>query len=1175
MSSVRTVALTGDASIDGLMSGVAWVGGVTYSFPAGAAEYGYTGGSFEPIGFVPLGGTPGQPASQAWIASRVFNEIADLIALTITPTAAAGADIRLAMTATPDVADFGAYAYYPGTYSEGGDAWFNTTDFNVVVLGSFGHFVFTHEIGHTFGLKHGHEDDTPWIIEPFPNVLPFDRDSAEFSVMTYRAYIGGPIDFYRIADGHGPQSLMMLDIRALQLIYGADHTTRAGNTTYRFDPNTGEMFIDGVAQGISKAAGNVTVNVLFRTVFDGNGTDTYDFSAYDASRQLAIDLRPGEWTDVDSDSNFQAANLGGGPNGGFARGQVANALLIDNDVRALIENAIGGAGDDSIGGNQANNNLQGRAGHDTLRGLTGDDTLDGGIGDDTLIGGAGNDTLIGGSGFDTADYSDASLEVIIDLAVAGPQNSEGTGTDTVSGIERLRGGSGGDQLRGDGADNRIEGGDGGDTIEGRGGNDALIGGAGGDTASYASAASAVTVSLLAQGAAQDTLGAGQDTLSGFENLTGSAFADRLTGDADSNTLNGLAGDDILKGGAGADLLLGGDGIDQALFDLLFAQASFTWDGTALLVNDGTTTDRLTDIESLVFSDRTVATSSITAPPPPPPPPADVLATVVFTNTIPSATPPAAFMATTPAPGGSISYNAATLGLAGVHPDALPTLRTFADGFLVVSLPGAWNMLKVARITDPDGGLLAVSNFVETVVTIAGTRDSTVTVSASKRGNVTTGAGNDDIRFATYSNQAGAGNTATIDSGAGNDTLTLWADANGWSVFEVQAGAGNDIVRVDGVSNDWLQGGDGNDTLEAADGNDRLKGGAGADVLDGGAGSDQALYDIAFASAQFSFDGTTLLVNDGTWTDRLDRIERLVFTDRSVDVATLAPSPPPPPPPPPGVATVVFTNTNATDSGPGKSFTATVPTGGTTTYSGLDLGIASVPSSAQIRMQTASQGELQITLDSAWNSVKVAKVTDADGGSHSVSNFAEVVMTLGGTSDSWVSVEWAKRGTITTDAGNDLVMVKGRSNQAGSGNTMVIDTKAGNDSINIQADNTGWNIYDVRGGAGNDRIFFSNGRSNDLLSGGDGDDWLDGGAGNDRLTGGAGADRFIGNWGGGSDTVTDFTDGADLIWIRTGGFESVAMVAVSGGVKVSWGSTDSMSLAGISLAALSAADFMFG
>lgn len=52
----------------------------------------------------------------------------------------------------------------------------------------------------------------------------------------------------------------------------------------------------------------------------------------------------------------------------------------------------------------------------------------------------------------------------------------------------------------------------------------------------------------------------------------------------------------------------------------------------------------------------------------------------------------------------------------------------------------------------------------------------------------------------------------------------------------------------------------------------------------------------------------------------------------------------------------------------------------------------------------------------------------------------------------------------------------------------------------------------------------------VLAGGAGADFLDGGAGNDRLIGGAGADVFVFRAGGGTDTITDFTPGADRLRI---------------------------------------------
>ena len=68
---------------------------------------------------------------------------------------------------------------------------------------------------------------------------------------------------------------------------------------------------------------------------------------------------------------MQLANLG---NGHTAIGNIANAYLYNNNPASLIENAIGGSGNDTITGNTANNKLTGGAGNDTLDGVSGTDT---------------------------------------------------------------------------------------------------------------------------------------------------------------------------------------------------------------------------------------------------------------------------------------------------------------------------------------------------------------------------------------------------------------------------------------------------------------------------------------------------------------------------------------------------------------------------------------------------------------------------------------------------------------------------------------------------------------------------------------------------------------------------------------------------------------------------------
>lgn len=139
----------------------------------------------------------------------------------------------------------------------------------------------------------------------------------------------------------------------------------------------------------------------------------------------------------------------------------------------------------------------------------------------------------------------------MNLATGSGQATGGAGTDTVSNFENLTGSAFNDTLTGDGNTNVIEGGAGNDTINGAGGT---------DTVTYVSAGSAVTVNL-STGTGQNTGGAGTDTLSNFENLTGSAYNDTLTGNSSANVIQGGVGTDTINGGGGGDTLYGNDGTD--------------------------------------------------------------------------------------------------------------------------------------------------------------------------------------------------------------------------------------------------------------------------------------------------------------------------------------------------------------------------------------------------------------------------------------------------------------------------------------------------------------------------------------------------------------------------------------------------------------------------------------
>ncbi|MCE7997259.1 MAG: hypothetical protein HEP70_00220 [Rhodobiaceae bacterium] len=368
---------------DGVLTNSKWTSPfITYSFPTSASYYGFGYGSnnetasgFEALDF-----------NQQAAVTKILNETASFSDLNFslrTESAFSHATLRFAMTNNTD----GAHAYIPHSSDEGGDSWYlNHPVFDNPTIGGLGYEVIIHEIGHALGLAHGHESYAYGTI-------PYFQNSVEFSVMTYRDYIGDSTSDGDENETWGnAQSFMMLDIAALQYMYGADYgpgNVWSGNTTYTFSPTTGEMFINGVGQGTPGG------NRVFRTIWDGNGNDTYDFSNY-TTDFMYIDLRPGEWSTF---SQGQRAVLQEGT-GNYARGNIANALLHENDTRSLIENAIGGSGIDRITGNQAANILNGNGG---------DDVLDGGDGNDSLIGGTGNDLLLGDG--QPAVYSGSGLLV--------------------------------------------------------------------------------------------------------------------------------------------------------------------------------------------------------------------------------------------------------------------------------------------------------------------------------------------------------------------------------------------------------------------------------------------------------------------------------------------------------------------------------------------------------------------------------------------------------------------------------------------------------------------------------------------------------------------------------------------------------------------------------------------
>lgn len=107
-----------------------------------------------------------------------------------------------------------------------------------------------------------------------------------------------------------------------------------------------------------------------------------------------------------------------------------------DNLRADMENAITGAGDDRLVGSSAANTFRAGAGDDQLSGGAGADRLFGGPGDDSILGGAGSDSVFGEQGKDIMRVKDGSRDRVNCGGVSEGDRVTKDAFDRVSGCRR-------------------------------------------------------------------------------------------------------------------------------------------------------------------------------------------------------------------------------------------------------------------------------------------------------------------------------------------------------------------------------------------------------------------------------------------------------------------------------------------------------------------------------------------------------------------------------------------------------------------------------------------------------------------------------------------------------------------------------------------------------------------
>jgi hypothetical protein len=449
------------------------------------------------------------------------------------------------------------------------------------------------------------------------------EESSIYSSITFRNgnVTGGAYTAFLVGDGDetgGPTNVLSVIIENAN--FTGNVTTGSGSagdgaiTFYRYNGNvtltnvdvtgSGAFIENGIQiRGSATLAPSGTVtfeNVDVHGTFDRTGVAIRDF----ASLSLVFNGSAGNSAlDVDVTGGNAYTGLHFDNVGGIVDLSGANAVDVTHYAAplrgAIIMTGLDGPGE-TFTGDDSNDILVGLGGNDTLSGGGGFDIIDGGGGTDIIDAGDGNDLILqtsgqaggsinGGADADTVLIRGTTGSDTVAVTYDGSAITSIDGT-TLSGVEAVNGTFDGVTLGG--ALGAVSGGS--------------------DTLDYSSSSAGVTVTLggTASGFSGNAGLGLSANITGFENVTGTAFADTLTGDGGANVLIGGDENDTLKGNGGNDTLHGGDGTaDTAVYDDAAANYTVTYNlntggvtvAETIITGTNEGTDTLDGVELLDFA----------------------------------------------------------------------------------------------------------------------------------------------------------------------------------------------------------------------------------------------------------------------------------------------------------------------------------------------------------------------------------------------------------------------------------------------------------------------------------------------------------------------------------------------------------------------------------------------